>query len=193
MNVSARIVAVGTAVLALASPASAEVGVGVGPARQYLSTEGPTEVYVVNRGDERVRFDGRTVVSSAGRWEELLTGLTLRPSHFRLDPGEQRTVRVISSLPLTEPCSLYGAIFTARVGETTSGVVVEGSAVAQLLLRDDGASDADCLAVIPAPDVPAAASNEISWGWLAIPLVGLIALGIVWQRKPAKVGRVAGF
>ena len=64
-------------------------------------------------------------------------------------------------------------------------MVAKAAVLAQLLLRDEGASEEDCAAVIPAPTVAdAPASNAISWGWLALPLVGLIAFGLIRTRAP---------
>lgn len=194
----ARSVAAGTMFLALAMApsASADTGLSVGPARDYMSTEGPTLIQVANAGDAPARITPEAMVYTGGAWEPLLIGLTTQPPRgFRLNPGEQREVKVTSSLPITAPCALYGIRFST-VAARGEGIVARASVLAQLLLRDEGASEADCAAVIPAPSVlEPTGSNHNWWGLLAIPLVLLTALGLVWQKHPPKpkLGRAVGF
>jgi len=170
-------------VLLTAAPASADTtGVTVGPGRQLVEPgQRIAPVYVANP-------TGRTMTVSVSEWayteggwtEEDVAGLAVPAVPFELAPHAQAEVRV--AVPAVEvPCRLVGVGFSVLV-ETGQGITARGVGLAQLALQGRGASEADCLAILPNP--PATPSG-FPWWVLAGVLVGAVWYAVHrWRYRP---------
>lgn len=166
-----------------AVPAHASPGVSVGPARQLVQPrQHLARVYVVNPTDAVVEVYPSTWAYDGQRWVQRPVSGLLPGRGFELDPGEQR--EVVIAVPTSDaPCRLVGVGFSVRA-ESASGVRVLGTGLAQLALRGRGATEADCLAVLPRPPAGQGGgpSRVMIWAFAAGLLVCLLAL--VRQIRP---------
>jgi hypothetical protein len=114
--------------------------------------EGTQDITIINRGDEA--FDITGVVAplhamagdlSAVEW------LTIDPPSFRLDPGNEQTIRVAVTIPsaLASGGRYAAVIFTSGEGKISgSGATLRGQITVPFLIAVDGEGDLDRAASI---------------------------------------------